>query len=171
MSVGQTLPAKRFKGLERTFLIRPHQPRLRHIGGEDRGGPRSGLDCFAGRQPQAGKVKLAMLWVPIPRCALHYDRRNRAQPPDDLSRFVEPSQMRITGRENAVGHRETRSPFERFEQLCRRIVEPAAEEVGFANSVQIICPAITRAEAQEGLKMLEREIGFAGKYPENAAPV
>jgi len=43
--------------------------------------------------------------------------------------------------------------------------------VGFANSVQMGWPAITRTEAQEGLKMLEREIGLTGKKPEQSAPL
>jgi hypothetical protein len=35
---GSELAAMRPKTLERTLLVRPHQPRIaRHIGGEDRG--------------------------------------------------------------------------------------------------------------------------------------
>ena len=53
--------------------------------------------------------------------------------------------------------------FEPREQVCCRLVETATDEVSFANSVQIICHAITRAEAQAGLEMLEREIGLTAK--------
>lgn len=77
--------------------------------------------------------------------------------------------MRVAGRENAIGHWETRRGFERREQIGCRLVEPATKELGLANSRQISCKAITRAEAQVGLEMLECEIGLTGKKPEQGA--
>ena len=79
--------------------------------------------------------------------------------------------MRVAGSENAIGHRKARRQFERGEQVCRRLVEPAAEEVALRQFRSDKCHAITRAEAQIALKMLEREIGLAGKNPEQCAPV
>ena len=64
-----------------------------------------------------------------------------------------------------------RDGFKRAEQVCRRLVEASTEEISFANRGQIHCHAVTRAEAQEGLKMLDRETGLAGKDPEHTAPV
>ena len=112
-----------------------------------------------------------MLWVPIPRCALHYDRRNRAQPPDDLSRLVKPSYMSIAGRQNPVGHRKGRRQVERGQQVCRRLLEPAAEEIGLAYNIQMSCHATAWAKPQIVLKMLDRDIGLAGKDPKQSAPV
>ena len=112
-----------------------------------------------------------MLRVPVARCALHHDGRDGAQPPNDVTRFVKPSHMRVAGRQHAIGHREARSQFERGQQVCCRRIEPAAEEVGFAISVQIGCHAVARAKAQIGLKMLEGDIRLAGKDPEQSAPV
>ena len=94
-----------------------------------------------------------------------------AQPPNDLLRVVEPSLVRVAGCQHAVGHREGRRQIERGQQVCRRLVETAAEEVGFADSVQIGCPAIAGAGAQVSLEMLEREVGLPGKNPEQTAPV
>jgi hypothetical protein len=54
---------------------------------------------------------------------------------------------------------------------CRGLLEPATEEKGFANSVQIGCPAIAGAEAQVSLKRLEREVGLPGKNSEQTAEV
>src|SRR5215471_495721 len=79
--------------------------------------------------------------------------------------------MRIAGSEDAVGHREGRGKIERREQVCRRLLEPATEEVGFANSVQIDWHTVARAEAEVSLKVFEREIGLPGKNPEQSTPV
>ena len=84
---------------------------------------------------------------------------------------VEPAHMRVAGSENAVGHRRTPSSFERLEQVCRRLVEPSTEEVGFANTIDVGCWTITRVKAQGGLEMPDRETRLAGKDPEHAAPV
>ena len=73
--------------------------------------------------------------------------------------------MRVAGREHAIGHRETGYQIERGQQVRRRLVEPAAEEVGFADPIQISRHAVARAEPQVVLKMLERSIGLAGKDP------
>jgi hypothetical protein len=63
-------------------------------------------------------------------CRLHDGRPDRVQPPDDLMRFVEPSHKHIARREDAVSHREARCQLERRQQVRRRVVKPAGEEVG-----------------------------------------
>jgi hypothetical protein len=57
------------------------------------------------------------------------------------------------------------------DQVCRHLVKPATEEEGLAKAVQITWHTVTRAEAQIDLKMLESEVGLAGKDPQQAAPV
>jgi hypothetical protein len=112
-----------------------------------------------------------VLGVAIPHRTFHHHRRNRAHPRDDLLRLVEPSHMRVAGSENAIGYWEARSPFERGEQVCRRLIEPAAEEMGFAYGRQIRRHTFTWAEAQIGPKVLKCEIGLTGKKPKQSAPV
>jgi hypothetical protein len=52
----------------------------------------------------------------IPRCGLHDGRRDRAQPPDDPSRFVEPTHTPLAGREDAIGYWKKSEPEERNRQ-------------------------------------------------------
>jgi hypothetical protein len=63
------------------------------------------------------------------------------------------------------------APGRARQQICHRLVEPAAEKVGLANHVEIRCHAVARAELQIVLKMLDRDVGLAGKNPEQSAPV
>jgi hypothetical protein len=112
-----------------------------------------------------------VLRVPIPRCALHHDTRNHAQPPDDLSRFVEPPHVRVAGSEDAIADRKTRSPLERSKQVCRRLVEPKTKEVCLTDPIQIGGQPVTRAKPQIIPEMVEREFGLTGKDPEQPAPV
>jgi hypothetical protein len=55
------------------------------------------------------------------------------------------------------------------EQLRRRFVKPALNEIGVSHRGQRRTDTLARAQAQRGLKMLDREIGLARGEPEIAA--
>src|SRR6516225_4875804 len=74
--------------------------------------------------------------------------------------------MRIARGKQAGSQRKSGKLFQRYDQLCRCIVKPAIEEQGVANSDQIECLSIARAEAQRRVKMLERDVGLTSKEPE-----
>jgi Tfp pilus assembly protein PilO len=59
---------------------------------------------FASSQPQTRQEKLAVLRFSVRNDARYHDRRDLSQSPNDLPRFVKPTHMRITGREEAVSH-------------------------------------------------------------------
>src|SRR5215469_15421391 len=79
--------------------------------------------------------------------------------------------MRITGCENPIGHDEIRSLLQRREQLCRGVVEPTIVKESLANPGQIVCQPIAGAQAQKPLEMLQRQIGLAGKKPNQTAQI
>src|SRR5216683_412089 len=79
--------------------------------------------------------------------------------------------MGVASGEITIGHYEIRCPIQGFEQFRRSLVEQVLEEQGGADSGQINCQAITWAEAQESLKMLERYIGLTGKKSQYTAHI
>jgi hypothetical protein len=79
--------------------------------------------------------------------------------------------MRVAGGEDAIGDRKTRSPLKRAKQVCRRLVEPTTKEVRLTDPVQIGGQPVTRTKPQIVLEMLDRDIGPAGKDPEQCAPM
>jgi len=89
----------------------------------------SGSCLFAGHQAPARKVQFALL---RPRIA-HRDRdrigRYRAQPFDDGAGLIEPTHMRVAGRESAVRRREAWILLDRQEELRYRLVEAPADGV------------------------------------------
>jgi len=79
--------------------------------------------------------------------------------------------MRVAGREKPVSHRKVRCEVERCQQARRRLVEPSAEEIGFADAVKICREPVTRVEPEIILEMPESDFGLAGKNPEQPAPI
>jgi len=127
---------------------------------------------LAGRQAQARHQQLSVFRVAERRDARHDSRCDGPQSLDDLSRVVKPAHMRITGRENAVGHRPARCFFQHHQQLCCRVVKTPIKEVGDTDHDETPpSKRISRAEAQGRLGMFDRDVGFAGVRPEPAAQI
>src|SRR5208282_3177714 len=133
------------------------------------GGWRSGR--LAGRQAQARQVELAVLGVPVLAEVRYHERRDGAQPRDDLSRVVEPTHMGVAGGERAIRAREAGILLDREEQLRHRLIEAPAEEMGVAYLQERRADPGARTEAQRGLDMLDRDVGLACPIPEGAADV
>jgi hypothetical protein len=110
------------------------------IGGKDCG--ESGSARLAGREVQARQKKLAEFRLAVPRCGFHEGRRDRAQPPDDVPCFVEPSSMGIAGG-IAVRLRKARIVLSRQEQDRRGVVEPPAEKECRANYSENLIKALS----------------------------
>lgn len=76
--------------------------------------------------------------------------------------------MDIARGENAAGVRIARIFLNRQEQLRRRFVKLAFEEMGFADQAQRRTRALARAQPQRSLGMLDREIVLTAPEPQNA---
>src|ERR1700730_14709755 len=78
--------------------------------------------------------------------------------------------MRIARGESPVGHCKTRSLLQRREQHRCRIIELAFEEIRCTQRDAKDSQAVTRAEAQGGLEVLDRDVGLPGNIPQHGAP-
>ena len=85
---------------------------------------------FARRQAQAGQEQLAVLGVAKRRIARHDNRGNGAQPGDGRTRLTEPAHVRIACRKDPICPRRAWIVLNSEEQIRRRFVEPAFEEMG-----------------------------------------
>ena len=97
---------RRRQPVQGAFLVRPISANTlphRRQGSQRDGG--FGSCRLARRQSQARQEKRGVLWVSVRNDVRYHDRGDHAQSADDLSRFVEPSHMRITCGEKAVGQR------------------------------------------------------------------
>ena len=127
--------------VERSFLVRPHQPRIaRHIGGQDRG-EAAGLAHAASPAARRRPDRKSSRCSGFRRIASvrYHDRGDGAQPRDDLSRVIEPSHMRVAGGEKAIRVREVRIVLDREEQLRHCLVEAPAEEMRVRQSQLATC--------------------------------
>jgi|HubBroStandDraft_2_1064218.scaffolds.fasta_scaffold20733_3 hypothetical protein len=57
------------------------------------------------------------------------------------------------------------------QQLRRRLVKPAFEEIGLSHRDQWGTHTLARAQAQRGLEVLDREVRLTGKYPDDTAQI
>ena len=73
-----------------------------------------------------------MLGLPQVVGVRYYDRRNGAQPSDNLSCVVEPAHMRIARGEIAIRLREARILLDRQEQFRHRLFEAPAKKMSAA---------------------------------------
>ena len=77
-----------------------------------------------------------------------------------IARFVEPAHMRVARGEIAVPGGKAWIVLNGHEQLRRRLVKLAFEEIGSADRGHGLTHPLARAQAQRGLDMLDREIGL-----------
>src|SRR5262249_18626588 len=87
------------------------------------------------------------------------------------SRPAEPPHMGVASGENAIRARIARIVLDRDEQFRHRLMETPAVEMRGAYYKERRAAAGTRTEAQRGLDMLDRNVGFARPLPEDAAEV
>src|SRR5271169_3057197 len=126
---------------------------------------------FAGRQAQARQVKLAVLGVPIEAGVRYHERRDGAQPRDDLSRVVEPTHMGVAGGERAIRAWEAGILLDREEQLRHGLLEAPTAEMRRAYCLERIADMGAGTEPQRGFEMLDRDVGLARPHLEHAADV
>ena len=101
---------------------------LRHRQEGSRRDGGSGSCRFTDRQAQARKEKLAMLRIPVGNDARHHGRGDLPESFDDLSRFAEPSHMRVACGKMAVRIGKTRVFLDGKDELrCSRVELPADE--------------------------------------------
>ena len=124
--------------------------------------------CVTGRQAQARQKKLAVFGRSQKDGVRYYDRRNGAQPADDLSCVVKSAHMRITRGEIAIRLREARILLNRQEQFRRGLFEAPAEEVSATEYSERRAGAGTGTKAQRGFDMFDRNIGLACPIPKSA---
>ena len=94
-----------------------------------------------------------MFGVAIRQITRHDLRGDRAEPDDDCSRFVEPTQMGIACGEKTVSDGRAGIFFYREKQGRRSLVKPTPEKMGLADPALRRTRALTRAQAQRGLDM------------------
>src|SRR5262245_10492606 len=102
-----------------------------------------------------------MLRVAERRIARQHLRSQRPQPVNDRSRLVEPSHMSVARSEPAVGPWPDRGLLRCHEQLCRRLIEAAKEEVCDAEHPEVVADTGAWAEAERLLHLLDGKAGLA----------
>jgi hypothetical protein len=90
------------------------------------------------------------------------------QPIDCCSRFVEPSQVGITGSQAPIGPRPGRSLLDRHEQLRCRLVEAPEEEECDAQHPEVVADPVPWVETERSLGLLDRKSGLAHPDTESA---
>ena|SRR6516165_3755696 len=93
-------------------------------------------------------------------------RGDGSQPFDDLSCVVKASGMRVAGCEVPVNPGMAWQPAQGGPQQSDRLLEPTLDETGHANTVDLGCVRMERAESDRGLQMLDRNIVMTGPEPQ-----
>ena len=111
---------------------------------------------LARRQTEARKIEFAMLAIAPMRGIRHHHGRKNSQLLDNCSRFVQSTQMRVTGGEKTTGRNPARLLLQRPEQHRPCFLEPPGKEVADADPHQRRRRRITRIETQRCFEMGDR---------------
>ena len=125
---------------------------------------------FVGSQAQTVQVQFAMFMVSTVRCcARHHDGRDTSKALDEFARLIQPTHVRVTGREKAVGGSPIRirrkSLSSRSAALSKRLAKkwprPIPKRAGSSGRVQ----------TQTGFEVLDRKFRVSRPKPQCSAPV